>query len=237
MNTNDVPQCHHIMDSGCRCQTPPLKGQPFCYYHRLHADFILPGHPRYVPPILEDRHSVQIAIHHVYLALSKSLLSRKEAGILLYALQLAQCNLGKEGLKPASQSVTEITRPMQQALHLDESFNDTHLADDRDDTPRSTDTAPRSAPLRIGINKTFVLGPSIDPATAVARSNELAAKKFSRYEVPEFCPELDFEDWQRFTRDLPPKGEPGTAQQQVNARRVLQILAHDAQYRRMAGIK
>jgi len=232
------PQCHHVMDSGYRCQTPPLKNQDFCHYHRrLHADFILPGHPRYVPPILENRHSIQIAIHHVYVALSKSLLGRKEAGMMLYTLQLAQNNIGKAGIWPSRNSVTDITPPMQQALHLDENLHNTSLDQADENTPRSTDTAPRSTRLCIGINKTFLLSADPDPATALARSNRLHSKEFSPHEPPEFCPELDFEDWQRITRDLPPKGEAGSHQQQANARRVLQVLTRDEQYRRLAGIK
>src|SRR3954447_7963202 len=94
---SDKPQCHHIMDSGYRCATPPIKDQPFCYFHRRwHADFVLPGHPAYVPPLLESRHAIQLALHHVYLALSKNLLDRRLARTMLYNLRLAEQTLRGE---------------------------------------------------------------------------------------------------------------------------------------------
>ena len=232
--------CHHIMDSGRPCGTPPLKGQPFCYYHRrLHADFILPGHPKYIPPILEDRHSVQLALNHVYPALSKSLLDRKLANTMLYNLQLVQSNLGKDGLPPASDAVDEINPAMKHALHLDYDLQNKDVRYADQNTLRSTDTAPRCPPLPFGINSPVYCMPEteLDPQRAIERSNRIAQLKVSTSDVPEFCPEIDIEDWQRITRDLPPKGEPGTAQQQANARRVLQAFTHDAQARRMAGIK
>ena len=230
------PQCHHIMDSGRRCETPPLKGKPFCYYHRrLHADFILPGHPEYMPPVLDSRHSIQIAVNDIFLALSKNLLDRRLATTMLYAIQLAQTNLGKQGLQPSYKSVEEITPPMQQALHLDDNLEDPNIRDASEHTPRSTDTAPRCAPVRIGANDAEALIPDNDPEKAIECSNRLATKEFSRSRMPEFVPELDPEEWLRVTRDLPPKGQPGTAQQQMNCRRVLQILSFDGMRRRMAG--
>ena len=231
MQESDKPRCQHIMDSGNLCATPPIKNEPFCYYHRrLHADFILPGHPAYIPPVLESRAAVQIAIHHVYLAVSKSLLERKLARTMLYALRLAQQNLNV-AVNSSCDATTEITPAMQDMLQRQQQ----HLLDVPEDVPRSTHTAVHCPPVRLGVNS---LGPiEADPARALDRSNELHNKHFSLSTVPEFCPELDIEEWRRVTRDLPRKGEPGTAIQQMNARRVLQVLAADAIRRRMAGVK
>jgi hypothetical protein len=229
-----MSQCQHIMDTGRPCGTPPLKGQPFCYYHRrLHADFILPGHPEYVPPALESRASIQIALNHIYLALSKNLLDRRQANTMLSTLRLAQKNVVEINLP--SNAATEISPAMQKALHLDDQLEDQSVRQASQDAPRSTDTAPRSAPLQFGINPPDPLLLRPDPQRAVERSNMLAAKKFSRFEVPEFVPELDLHEWLRVTRDLPPKGEAGTEVQQLNCRRVLQVLNYDAIRRRMAG--
>lgn len=229
-----MSQCQHIMDSGRPCGTPPLKGQPFCYYHRrLHADFILPGHPEYVPPKLESRASIQIALNHIYLALSKNLLDRRHANSMLATLRLAQKNAAEISL-PCTPA-TEITPAMQKVLHLDEKLEDQSVRDASDDAPRSTDTAPRSAPLQFGVNPPDPLMLQLEPDRAIERSNRLAEKKFSRFEVPEFVPELDLHEWLRVTRDLPPRGEAGTVVQQLNCRRVLQILNFDAIRRRMAG--
>jgi|SRR5581483_11698973 len=229
-----MSQCEHIMDTGRPCGTPPLKGQPFCYYHRrLHADFILPGHPEYVPPTLESGASIQIALNHIYLALSKNLLDRRHANCMLSALRLAQQNIGYVSLW--FQPATEITPAMRQVLHLDENLEDQSFHQASPETPRSTDNAPRSQPLQFGINPPDPLTRQLDPEHAVERSNRLASKKFSREAVPEFVPELELSEWLRVTRDLPPKGEAGTEVQQLNCRRVLSILNYDAIRRRMAG--
>ena len=229
-----MSQCQHIMDTGRPCGAPPLKDQPFCYYHRrLHADFILPGHPEYIPPALESAASIQIALNHIYLALSKNLLDRRQANTMLSCIRIAQNNIRNVNLRP--EAVTEIPLAMRQVLHLDENLDDQSVSQASVDAPRSTDTGARSAPLQFGVNPPDPLLLQSDPEHAVDRSNRLAAKKFSRCEVPEFVPELDLREWVRVTSDLPPKGEPGTEVQQLNCRRVLQILNYDGIRRRMAG--
>jgi hypothetical protein len=230
-----MSQCEHILDSGRRCKTPPVKGHPFCYCHgRLHANFVLPGNPRYNPPMLDGRHSVHLAIRHVYVALAKNLIDRKHAGTLLYCLQLAQTSVHK-GLEPAYDSATEITPAMQHALHLDENLEDTTVKEADENTPLSNDTAARSAPIRMGVNDAEPIRLDEDLQRTIERSNRLATKKFSRTEIPEFVPELEIHEWQRITRDLPPRGEAGSVQQQLNCRRVLQILSYDSTRRRMYG--
>lgn len=230
------PQCHHVMDSGRRCQTPPLKGHVFCYFHRrLHATFVLPGHPEYVPPVLDSRHAIQIAMNHVYLALSKGLLERRLATTMLYNLQLIQTNLAK-GLDPAPDSVEEISAPMQKVLHLDDGFDDVSVRDASPVAPLSTDTAVRRVPVNLGINEVEP-EPEADPVKALENSNELAATPFNRFLPPEFVPELDIVTWRALLRDLPPKGEPGTPLQRYNCSRVLQILRYNGVRRRMAGVK
>jgi hypothetical protein len=137
------PRCEHIRDNGKRCGTPPVKGRPFCYYHgRLHSDFILPGHPAYVAPLLESNEAVQLALHHIYVALSKNLLDPQQARVLLATIRLAQQNLNR-GASPSYDSTDEIT-PKMQELH----DNLRLVMEVSEHAPRSTDiTTPRpSAP-------------------------------------------------------------------------------------------
>jgi len=239
MSDEPKPRCNHIMESGARCGTPPLKDQPFCYYHRRwHTDFILPGHPAYVPPLLEDRFGIQLALQHVFLALSKNLLDRRLAQTMLSTIRLAQQNLRKSDndLTNRYKVIDEINAPMREVVHLDDNLEDTRLRDAAADAHRASDTAARTAPVKMGVND---MAPVQLTTTerAIEASNDLAKKKFSPVHVPEFLPELDPDEWFRIASDLPPKGEPGTTQQQLNCRRVLRILNYDRTRRMMAGVK
>jgi hypothetical protein len=228
------PQCSHIMDCGRPCQTPPLKGQPFCYYHRrLHATFILPGHPEYTPPTLDSAEAIQIALNHIYVALAKGLLDRRLAGSMLYCIQLASQNL--RNTCAASKPVEEINPAMQQVLSLDENLEDIAVQCASPLTPRSTDTELRRSTLNIGVNDAAPITLDNDPVKAMSRSAELAGKSFSRHFMPEFCPEVDQQEWIRLTSDLPAKGEAGTAQQQLNCQRILQILYYNEMRRKMTA--
>ena len=94
------------MPNGANCDAPSLKDKPYCYFHtRLHRltaqppigvmdDFRL--------PVLEDRSAIQIALAQVLDALCSSRIDTKKAGLMLYALQIASCNLRvlSSGSKP-----------------------------------------------------------------------------------------------------------------------------------------
>jgi hypothetical protein len=125
MSTKFEIRCQHIVETGRRCGTPPMKGEPFCYYHRrLHQTHVLPGHRLYELPNLDNAHGIQIAITQLARALSKGLIDPKAAGKLAYSIQLAQVSLRrfKEEVVPPEQSETEFTPAMADALHIDDDF-------------------------------------------------------------------------------------------------------------------
>jgi hypothetical protein len=94
-------ECRHIMPSGAKCQAPSLKGKPYCYAHtRLHQfkakpkvgvmdDFFL--------PVIEDRHSVLMALAMVNNALCANRIDGKHAGRLLYSIQIAAQMINQKG--------------------------------------------------------------------------------------------------------------------------------------------
>ena len=84
-------QCHHRHGDGRLCGSPRLPNRNFCYHHtRLHESYILPGTRYYNPPPLTDLHNIQLALTHVWSALSKGLIAHKLACSMTYNIQLAK---------------------------------------------------------------------------------------------------------------------------------------------------
>ena len=86
-----IPQCRHIRASGLRCGSPALRGKSHCHYYALHlrADS---GNSAPLP-FPEDAASLQLALHQVIRGLLNGQWDRKQAALLLYALQIAQSNI------------------------------------------------------------------------------------------------------------------------------------------------
>ena len=85
-----MPRCVHIKPDGVQCGSPALKDCAYCFAHARLAM----RHPHNLSiPFLEDANSVQSAIMEVMRALLDGELDRRTAGLLLYGLQMASCNL------------------------------------------------------------------------------------------------------------------------------------------------
>jgi hypothetical protein len=113
--------CRHIFISGRRCQSPALTGSVFCYFHRTlrrghtavsttkvgplrpeTAQYLLQNgqdlaqfapYPALNFPPLEDVQSIQLAASLVFAAIAARQVDPIQARNLLYALQVASCNL------------------------------------------------------------------------------------------------------------------------------------------------
>jgi hypothetical protein len=107
-------KCRHIMPNGVRCESPALKGKPFCYFHtRLHQVPRVTAPSAEEPlklPLLEDRSAIQMAVTQILEALGSSKLDPRRAGLFLYGLQLASQNVERNcDIHPHS-TVQSITR-------------------------------------------------------------------------------------------------------------------------------
>ena len=97
----EIRRCQHIKISGAQCGSPALRGEKLCYYHdqndTVAAELYLDGE-RYcdgqimLPPF-EDAHSIQMVLRHVVQLMLQKRIDRKDAGLMLYALQIASGNL------------------------------------------------------------------------------------------------------------------------------------------------
>jgi hypothetical protein len=97
--------CEYTKPNGEFCGSPALRGRDYCHWHltcvarRLRAEkqeAIQDRSPLELPP-LEDANSIQLAIMTVTDAMLRNRIGPRMSGQLLYALQLASCNL-KQGV-------------------------------------------------------------------------------------------------------------------------------------------
>jgi hypothetical protein len=86
-------ECRHIKTNGHRCASPALRGMPYCYFHarfhRRHSALGAPAHEPAELPVMEDRSGIQLAISQVLSDLRAKRSTPREAGLALYAIQIA----------------------------------------------------------------------------------------------------------------------------------------------------
>jgi hypothetical protein len=97
----EIRRCRHVRTSGTQCGSPALKGKELCFYHEQNqpraVELYIDGE-RYsdgsmVIPAFDDAHAIQTVIRQVVQLMLQRRIDRKDAGLLLYALQIASGNL------------------------------------------------------------------------------------------------------------------------------------------------
>jgi hypothetical protein len=124
----EIRRCRHVKTNGTQCGSPALKAGELCYYHEHNrpqpVELYLDGE-RYcdsqiVLPAFEDAHSIQTVIRQVVQLMLTRRIERKDAGLLLYALQIASGNLKTmqaEKAKP-TQVVVEVEKAAETPLGM-----------------------------------------------------------------------------------------------------------------------
>ena len=116
MALDDVLRCQHIKINGTQCGSPALRRRRRCYFHegvrceqrRIVAD---PSTKRgFELPLLEDANAVQIALMRVIQWLGSGQMDPRIAGLMLYALQTASCNLKNVNFEAAKPTDVVIDR-------------------------------------------------------------------------------------------------------------------------------
>jgi hypothetical protein len=86
----EIPSCTHVKDDGSPCEAIPVKGTPYCYFHRkYYSPTALPGDKNYQAPLLESHQSIQLALTQLYQAFLSKKIDMKEAQFGLQVLRLA----------------------------------------------------------------------------------------------------------------------------------------------------
>jgi hypothetical protein len=99
MGLQDVPRCQHVKVNGVQCGSPALKRRRRCYFHegvRIERQKFVDDQfatSRFDMPVLEDANAVQMGLMKVIQWLGSGRMDPKIAGLMLYALQTASCNL------------------------------------------------------------------------------------------------------------------------------------------------
>ena len=106
-------ECRHIMPSGKKCRAAALRGTPYCYFHtRVHHFGKPKPELKNAPlklPVLEDRSAIQLALAQILDALASARIDSKQAGLLLYGLQIASTNISGDASVPSG-TVMHVTR-------------------------------------------------------------------------------------------------------------------------------
>lgn len=95
-------QCRHIFTDGHRCGSPCLRKENFCYFHHATRKVVSDPHHRILRkthielPVPEDRAALLLAIGEVLQCIATKAIDRKDAGLLLYGLQIANSALPRE---------------------------------------------------------------------------------------------------------------------------------------------
>jgi hypothetical protein len=116
--------CRHIFTEGHRCGSPALRGHDFCYYHRAaRQQGPLAGRIGiFTMPRIDDRAAIQIALYDILSRVTAGDIDIKQAGTLLYGLQIASSNLPRASSHETPQA--DLHQPL-----IEEITHDYHLGD------------------------------------------------------------------------------------------------------------
>jgi len=151
MAIENVPRCQHLKMNGVQCMSPALKWRRLCFFHnRIRCEQARNAKDestqrRFELPLLEDANSVQMALMKVMQMLGSGRLDHKTAGLMLYALQTASCNLRNLSFEPAESTDVVIDRDDIHRTYIggqqwfEEDFEEEEQAEDQNEEENDAD--------------------------------------------------------------------------------------------------
>ena len=134
-------QCRHIHTSGCRCGSPALRGEPFCYHHHTtrrpaprHRG-VHPNQAEFELPSIDDRPGIQFAVAQVLARIATNQLDPKRSSQLLFGLLIASRNLPRDP-RPAARSDSRESAPSRDSRESSSSSSRESVSAD----PNANDT-------------------------------------------------------------------------------------------------
>src|SRR5216684_2134550 len=151
MAIENVPRCRHLKMNGVQCMSPALKWRRLCFFHnRIRCEQARNAKDestqrRFELPLLEDANSVQMALMKVMQMLGSGRLDHKTAGLMLYALQTASCNLRNLSFEPSESTDVVIDRDDIHRTYIggqqwfEEDFEEEEQAEDQNEEENDAD--------------------------------------------------------------------------------------------------
>jgi hypothetical protein len=105
-------KCRHIKPNGLRCDSPALKQAYFCYFHtKIHTVGAEPN-LKYGPMLLpapEGSAAIMLSIAKINDGLLSGRIDTKQAGVLLYSMQVASQHIGPHRRSEIDQTIESMT--------------------------------------------------------------------------------------------------------------------------------
>jgi hypothetical protein len=186
MAIENVPRCQHLKMNGVQCMSPALKWRRLCFFHnRIRREQARNAKDEstqrlFELPLLEDANSVQMALMKVMQMLGSGRLDHKTAGLMLYALQTASCNLRNLDFEPSESTDVVIDRDDIHRTYIggqqwfEEDFDDD--AEDEDEN-EAVGEADDEEIEEIGDEEEGEAAIAAKPAAAAAAKPEAAKKE------------------------------------------------------------
>src|ERR1051326_1512425 len=89
---DEAPRCRWVRQDGTTCGSPQMRRHIYCFAHRQMAEAQALALRL---PALEDANAIQVGLMRIQKALIEGTISTKQAGLLLYSMQLALQNVGR----------------------------------------------------------------------------------------------------------------------------------------------
>jgi hypothetical protein len=161
---NSIPRCEHLKINGTQCESPALKRNHYCYFHKrwqdarivLNANRARRGRPALDLPVLEDANSIQVSLMQIMRLILSGQIDPKTAGLLLYALQTASSNLRRVDFEPVVKTrvVIDPKTVDQTSLGEDPWDRDDFEDEEEDDQEEASDEEDVEAgPEDVGVDK------------------------------------------------------------------------------------
>jgi hypothetical protein len=179
--------CRHIKEDGVYCASPALRGRKYCYYHFAHRArrlrrawalrFMEPC--RLQIPQLDSLRNVQVALTEVVEALAAGQLDRRDAGLMLYAIQQATTvtRLALKAQQQAAQEEIDENLRVQEDPNLEQRFGIPPEIDLDAETEVALRVADEQAEVRRDIEY------PAKPANSNARRKDGGAAKEEAYQM------------------------------------------------------
>jgi hypothetical protein len=110
-------QCNHWPSPNRRCGCYAMHNEYFCYKHRMNPSPTIVPSDEFSLSRPHDRDSIQAALADIAVRLAAKTIDDRRAGLILYSLQIATCNLdAQERKRPKAKPANEMPAANETAV-------------------------------------------------------------------------------------------------------------------------